>query len=64
MGGCITEVNKCPCTECICRPICYEKDLDNLMKKCKLIYNYYLAVSENFEFRYNTIVEILKPSGR
>ncbi len=57
-------MNKCPCTECICRPICYGKSLGYLMRECQLISNYYYStVTDNLEFLYKTIVEILKPQG-
>jgi len=56
--------DKCPCTECICKPICYGKDFSDLIKKCRLITDYYyFEVSGNFESRYKTIVKILNTSG-
>jgi len=33
-------VEKVPCEECICRPICKYKSLTFLIVKCSLVYNY------------------------
>ena len=58
--------NKCPCAECICMAICCGKDFSDLMVDCQLISNYYYLTeaSDTFDFRYNTIVEVLNPSWR
>ncbi len=28
---------KCPCQDCICMPICRNKNIDRLVKKCTLL---------------------------
>lgn len=55
-------MNKCPCIECICKPMCYRKHFNHLINDCYLISNYYyFSKWGNFEKRLKTIVEIINP---
>ena len=58
-------MNKCPCTNCVCMPICRHKLYGYLFRDCALLRNYmpkhdviHLRHIEKME----TIVEILQPS--
>jgi len=54
--------NKCPCVDCICKPICSGKEFGDFIIDCQLIADYYyFSTSEDFEARQKTIVEIVNP---
>jgi hypothetical protein len=55
--------NKCPCVECICKPICEGKSFSDLMGSCKLVSKYYyMGETENHYNRLKIIMINLKPS--
>jgi hypothetical protein len=55
--------NRCPCIECICVAICNGKTFSNLMSECRLVADYYyLARSECFRSRLETIINVIHPS--